>query len=71
MANPPTPIASLLQSRLYVFYDVLILALAIAMILLPRVAGVAVALIRPLRKPGEGVVGVVGVVGVEGVEGVD
>jgi hypothetical protein len=58
MATPPTPIATLFQSRLYVFYDVLILTLAIAMILLPCVAGVAVALLRPLRKLGEGVEGV-------------
>ena len=35
MATPPTLIAMLFQSRLYVFYDVLILTLAIAIILLP------------------------------------
>ena len=39
MATLPTPIATLFQSRLYVFYDDLILTLAIVMILLPRVAG--------------------------------
>jgi hypothetical protein len=38
--------------------DVLILTLAIAMTLLPRVAGVVVALLQPLRKLGEGVEGV-------------
>ena len=58
MATSPTPIATLFQSRLYIFYDVLILTLAIAMTLLPRVAGVIVALLGPLRKLGEGVEGV-------------
>jgi hypothetical protein len=58
MATLPTPTATLFQSRLYVFYDVLILTLAIAMTLLPRVAGVVVALLQPLRKLGEGVEGV-------------
>ena len=40
------------------FYDVLILTVAIAMILLLRVAGVTVALLQPLRELGEGVEGV-------------
>ena len=39
IATLPTPIATLFQSRLYVFYDDLILTLTIVMILLPRVAG--------------------------------
>jgi hypothetical protein len=61
MVTPPTLIVTLFQSRLYVFYNVLILTFVIAILLLLRgvgVVGVAVALLQPLWMLGEGVEGV-------------